>query len=248
MTWCWIIPVIVGLISALLGYLLGRAGQQRIIHDWRTKYEAANQEVTAIGRKVTLLENDLDKAKQSELKANQSYNELIGRFDLLQREWDKNRTDIQNLKEENDELKLRFATLTQEGGGFGPRRTQDSTTKGSAEDSESGTRTPQADHADRLEFDAAAAREVMGRPVTKNDLTIVEGIGPEIQELFRGQGIRTWYDLAQCSVARCEEILKMGGDRFNQHIPATWPAQALMAYEGKWAELKAWQDKLEGGR
>ena len=28
----------------------------------------------------------------------------------------------------------------------------------------------------------------------------------------------------------------------------TWPKQARMAYEGKWQELRQWQDKLNGGR
>ena len=245
MTWCWIIPVIVGLISALLGYLLGRAGQQRIINDWRTRYEAANQEVTAIGRKVTLLENDLDKARQSESKAKQSYNELIGRFDLLQREWDKNRTDIQNLKEENAELQQRLSALTQTDSDPASRP---STQGDSDKPTESGARSRVSAEGERMMFDAVAARQAMGRPVEKDDLTIVEGIGPAIQNLFHGQGIRTWVDLAQCSVSRCEEILRGGGDRFKQHNPGTWPAQAAMAVEGKWAELKAWQDKLEGGQ
>jgi hypothetical protein len=32
------------------------------------------------------------------------------------------------------------------------------------------------------------------------------------------------------------------------HIPATWPKQAEMAAAGKWDELKAWQDELDGGK
>ncbi len=30
--------------------------------------------------------------------------------------------------------------------------------------------------------------------------------------------------------------------------PGTWPEQAKMAAEGKWDELKKWQDELNGGK
>jgi len=30
------------------------------------------------------------------------------------------------------------------------------------------------------------------------------------------------------------------------HDPSTWPKQAEMAYEGKWAELLKWQDEHNG--
>ena len=32
------------------------------------------------------------------------------------------------------------------------------------------------------------------------------------------------------------------------HTPDTWPAQAQMAADGKWDELKVWQDELDGGK
>ncbi|MEJ6796117.1 MAG: 50S ribosomal protein L21, partial [Flavobacteriales bacterium] len=31
-------------------------------------------------------------------------------------------------------------------------------------------------------------------------------------------------------------------------VTETWPAQAKMAAEGKWDELKKWQDELDGGK
>jgi hypothetical protein len=30
--------------------------------------------------------------------------------------------------------------------------------------------------------------------------------------------------------------------------PGTWPKQAELAAEGKWDELKAWQEELDGGK
>lgn len=97
-------------------------------------------------------------------------------------------------------------------------------------------------------FDADAAKAVYGKKIKQDDLTFVEGIGPKIAELFQNEGIATWAALGECSVERCTEVLATGGDKFNMHSPDTWPKQAKLAAEGKWEELKKWQDELDGGR
>lgn len=98
-----------------------------------------------------------------------------------------------------------------------------------------------------IPFDADAAKAVYGKKVKQDDLTLVEGIGPKIQELFKSNGIPTWKVLSETEVTRLQEILGEGGERFAIHNPGTWPRQAKLAYEGKWQELKDWQDKLFGG-
>ena len=49
------------------------------------------------------------------------------------------------------------------------------------------------------------------------------------------------------SVEKIQEILDEAGPRYKTHNPGTWPKQAEMAAEGKWDELKEWQDSLNGG-
>jgi hypothetical protein len=97
-------------------------------------------------------------------------------------------------------------------------------------------------------FDADASSSIFGRKIKENDLKIIEGIGPKIEELFNASGITTWRGLSETSVDRCNEILKDGGERFLIHNPMTWPRQAKLAYEGKWRELKDWQETLDGGK
>ncbi len=82
----------------------------------------------------------------------------------------------------------------------------------------------------------------------KDDLTKVEGIGPKIAGLLNDAGIMSFADLAATKVASIEQILSNAGPRYATHKPDTWPAQAKMAAEGKWDELKKWQDELDGGR
>jgi large subunit ribosomal protein L27 len=81
-----------------------------------------------------------------------------------------------------------------------------------------------------------------------NDLKIVEGVGPKIEQLLNEGGINTWEELAAAEVDRLKEILDAAGPRYQIHDPSTWPAQAKFAAEGKWEELKEYQDMLIGGR
>ncbi|HNQ26435.1 MAG TPA: hypothetical protein PKL92_00790 [Aquaticitalea sp.] len=99
-----------------------------------------------------------------------------------------------------------------------------------------------------IPFDASAAAAVFGKKIKENDLTIVEGIGPKIQELFHNHDVRTWKALSECSVEKCQKVLDSGGDNYRIHNPGTWPEQARLAYEGKWKELLKWQEELDGGK
>jgi len=80
-----------------------------------------------------------------------------------------------------------------------------------------------------------------------DDLTKVEGIGPKIAEHFNNAGILTWEELANTDVSRLQEILIAAGPRYRMHNPGSWPKQARMAADGKWDELKVWQDAHDKG-
>ncbi len=81
-----------------------------------------------------------------------------------------------------------------------------------------------------------------------DDLKKIEGIGPKIAEILGASGIITFSDLAAVSADSLRSTLDAAGNRYKSHNPTTWPAQAKMAAEGRWDELKAWQDELDGGK
>ncbi|MFN0216995.1 MAG: helix-hairpin-helix domain-containing protein [Saprospiraceae bacterium] len=93
---------------------------------------------------------------------------------------------------------------------------------------------------------AAAVKKEKGPKL--NDLKIIEGVGPKIETLLKEGGISTWAELAAASEDRIKEILDAAGPRYQVHDPSTWPAQSKFAAEGKWEELKEYQDMLTGGR
>jgi len=78
-----------------------------------------------------------------------------------------------------------------------------------------------------------------------DDLTKVEWIGPKIAETLVAAGIASYAELAKADAAKISEII---ADVRGNHTPDTWPKQAEMAAEGKWDELKKWQDELDGGK
>jgi predicted flap endonuclease-1-like 5' DNA nuclease len=92
---------------------------------------------------------------------------------------------------------------------------------------------------------AAAAAPIVSK---KDDLKIVEGIGPKIEELCNNAGIYTIEELAATSAERLKGILDAAGARFQMHDPTTWPVQSALARDGKWDELKKWQDELNRGQ
>jgi large subunit ribosomal protein L27 len=86
------------------------------------------------------------------------------------------------------------------------------------------------------------------KKVKLDDLKIIEGIGPKIEQLLKEAGISTWALLAETSADKIKEILTEAGSRYQMHDPTTWPKQAGLAAEGKWDELQALQDYLDGGK
>jgi predicted flap endonuclease-1-like 5' DNA nuclease len=85
-------------------------------------------------------------------------------------------------------------------------------------------------------------------PREPDDLTRLEGIGPKIRDLLAENGIATFAQLAASSMEQLRSILNGAGARFRIADPRTWPDQALLARNGDWEALKAFQGTLKGGR
>ncbi|MCH3883825.1 hypothetical protein [Tenacibaculum aquimarinum] len=186
MNWCILIPLLVGLISAILGYLLG-------------KLLGGSGDNDAYNARIASLEADLKVCKSSRIRLE---------------------SDLSSAK----------SSLSSGSGAA------------NMASSFAGAATT------AIAFDGAAAKAAFGKKVKENDLTVVEGIGPKIQELFHNFDVKTWASLGATSVEKCQEVLESGGARFKMHNPKTWPKQAGLAAAGKWQELKDWQDALDGGR
>ena len=94
---------------------------------------------------------------------------------------------------------------------------------------------------------ALAALAKAAKKGGRDNLEIVEGIGPKIAGLLVADGIDTFSKLADAPIANIAKILEAAGSRYRLAKPDTWPQQAGLAAKGEWAALKALQDKLSGG-
>lgn len=210
---CFLIPALVGLISALLGYLLGKMLSGGNDLNLKSKLDACISDNDNLNSKIYLLEKDLVSAKSNFSSSDSS---------SLQTDLDACRSHSAKLQAEIDSLKAKLSS---------------SSAQGFASVSET-----------LIPFDAAFALAAFGTKVKADDLKIIEGIGPKIAELYHAAGIKTWKALSETPVTKSQAILDAAGNRYAVHNPETWAKQALLAYQGKWAELKEWQENHKGGK
>ena len=186
--WCWLIPLLIGVICGILGYLLGKGSVETIDN---------SDELKGLREKNSKLESDLDAC--------------------------------------NKKLSAKPAT---------PAKPTGNTDVSSSLGATSGV----AASTTAVAFDAQAAKTAFGKAIKEDDLKVVEGIGPKIEEMFQKDGIKKWKTLSETSVASCQDILNKGGERYKVHDPSSWPMQAKMCYEGKWKELLKWQEEHDHGK
>ena len=82
------------------------------------------------------------------------------------------------------------------------------------------------------------ASAVLGRPVVPNDLTVIPGISPGVEELLHGIGIRTWFDLATTEASLLRTMLVDAGPRFSPLDPSLWPEMARLLSGAEWQQFK----------
>ncbi|MFW5431707.1 MAG: hypothetical protein ACKE5M_00495 [Methylophilaceae bacterium] len=96
-------------------------------------------------------------------------------------------------------------------------------------------------------IDLKAARAAGIKIKSADDLTVIEGIGPKINELFKNNSLKTFTQVSTAPVSRMRAILDKGGSRYRMANPSTWAKQAKLAANNQWKELKKLQDDLSGG-
>ena len=83
--------------------------------------------------------------------------------------------------------------------------------------------------------DLEEGTRVLSRRLSSDDLQVINGIGPVIEGLLNGVGIRSWADLAAADVDTLTSTLADAGSRFARYNPTSWPEQARALMAGDWA-------------
>ena len=83
----------------------------------------------------------------------------------------------------------------------------------------------------------------------QDNLQVIEGIGPKMNEILVDHGVKTWSDLASKSPEELRAILdSVNAKRYRIIDPRSWPEQARLAEDGNWEGLINVQKNLDSGR
>jgi predicted flap endonuclease-1-like 5' DNA nuclease len=83
---------------------------------------------------------------------------------------------------------------------------------------------------------------------TRDDLKVIEGIGPTIEKIFNAQGVQTFATLASLSSEKIHAMLDEAGPRFRMHDGSTWAEQAALLRDGEYEAFAALKESLKGGK
>lgn len=92
----------------------------------------------------------------------------------------------------------------------------------------------------------AAVEEAAPASGEPDNLKVLEGVGPKVEQALNAAGFTTFAQLADADVEKLQEVLDAAGYQYMN--PGSWPQQAGLAAAGDWDGLKALQDELSGGR
>lgn len=249
------------LCSFLLGLLTGWLIWGRKIQAMLEQVKERDTIITDLNGKLTIKETDLN-------KANKSVDELLAKNRTISEEKGQLVADLMAAQNEASDLKVMAALLPERDNTIESLKNELIGSSKSIDELTALVRTESSEkeqlatdlancrnEVDTLRANAnsnsammVAAAPIVVEPIVPDDLKIVEGIGPKIESLLNNAGILTFQQLAAASVERLTEILEAAGNRYKMHDPSTWARQAQLAFEGKWDELKEWQDTLKGGK
>jgi len=95
----------------------------------------------------------------------------------------------------------------------------------------------------------AKSTETAFSKLKSDNLQIIEGIGPKMDEVLKKHAVSSWHDLSNKSFDDLRGILdKENPKRYKIINPKTWAAQAKLADEAKWEDLISLQKDLDAGK
>ena len=231
------------LLWMLLAFLLG-LGLGWLIWGLRSRQEAEQRD-REVQQRLAAAQQELDRGRLQvqELVAARSRDaEIIARLQAVAAA-----TDAASASDASDaaHLRLQVADLQAQLAAAGEERAEAEQRAGAAEDIlEDHEGWEPVGEIPGME----EAQEQLGRPVIIDDLKVIEGIGPQVEEVLQSAGITDWAALANSTPQSLRDVLSGAGPQFNAHDPATWPQQAVLAIGGHWDALRQLQDSLRGGR
>lgn len=219
--WWWLM----WLLPAILGYLLGHV----MMLKWKRRTEALEAEVKDLKSKIAGLEEDLDACRkrgdelESQLeRERKAHADLQRRFSSLQGKYNDLQTEHTILKTKQDKLEIQKKEIVDKTPPIIPKSTP-----------------PPIQAAAGIV--AGTAGEGKWAKLKTDNLQIIEGIGPKMNEVLNENGITTWDVLAAAPLDKLKGILNKYGDKYKIIDPTDWARQAKFAADRNWEGLMKYQ-------
>lgn len=215
----WLLPFLLGWLfwSLFSGSKLKRRIEELEgqVSSWKSKYNALEKDLDECRKKRADLEGDLAIA-----------NGRVREWEKEKSEWETRLRDSEaRLKASEDKSKLAAASVAS-----------------------SIAATPTPPPAPKVESSLAAEPVAPATPpagkyakLKEDNLQIIEGIGPKMNQVLIENGISSWSVLASKQPSEVQDILNKYGDKYKIIDPSDWPSQAKFAATGNWDGLIAAQ-------
>jgi len=201
-------------------------------------------------REVSEREDDIEelegtvKTRDNKIRSlNKSLKEHEATLETLNADLSQRDTTIQNLEEQ---VRKRDEQVDAANADIAELRKQNQETMDRAIGAEArGNELLKLTHEMEQEITALKARE----QAMQDDFSHLDGIGPKISATLRAAGVKTFAKLAAKEADDIKEILVAENPSLLRlSDPTTWPEQAGMAAEGRWADLEVLQEDLKERR
>ena len=215
----WIVP-------AILGWLIGRAMMMK----WKTRTEELETEVINLKKKISGLEDELEACRkrgdelESDLnKCRAKYKDLERRFSSLQGKYNDLESENIILKSKKDE-----SNDVQKIADIKETKPVEKIIVPPA---------PKPPVTEAAGIVAGTAGSGKWAKLKTDNLQIIEGIGPKMNEVLNENGIKDWSVLAASSLEELKAILAKYGDKYKIIDPSDWAKQASYAANKDWEGL-----------
>lgn len=223
-SWLWLFLWLLPLITFILGWLMNGFLKNK---------------------RIRLLENELNTCILNRKK-------VQGEFDGLNSNYIGLKGDHQLLNNRYDELSLNYKTEKSNKKGKEKKDNKEKANKSITVDPIVGgaslTAKPSEEKSKLSSNKGSLNYDVHAR--LKNDnLQIIEGVGPKMEELLKKNSINTWSDLSKHDGKSLRQLLdNENPKRYKIIDPTTWGEQARYAANGNWNVLTDFQRNLDTGR
>jgi predicted flap endonuclease-1-like 5' DNA nuclease len=221
----------------------------RLELDWKKRLEAAEASATASGAKIRDLEaNHLKLVADTDAKATlvtANGSEWEAKYTALDADWQA-KFDALEVEHKNCATQIRnLSSETSSSGGALPL--VGAVAVASAAVGAAGAVASTRPTGSPTPPDAAVKSMMKPVAVDGDDLLLIEGIGPKVNQVLNQAGITKWSQIRDTDEATLQSILDKGGVSYSHSVP-TWSKQATFLCDGDQPGFYAYIEYLDNGR